>query len=200
MSYKLQIASYIRCPLLSIRYALRVTRYIFKSLIFKFLNLLLLFCFSASQPCSAQTKFGHVDYGEIMKNMHGIDSIQTVITKYYEDLQDVADQMIKELKEKEAAFEKLATGSNTSQAVLKIRQDELLSLYRRFQEFQQSAERDFNDKKLELLEPFQNKLLDTIKKVAKANNYNYVFDITTVLFFNPNDDLTEKVKAELRIK
>jgi len=150
--------------------------------------------------CSAQTKFGHVDYGEIMTKMHGIDSVQTVITKYYGDLQDVAGQMVKEVKEKEAAFEKLATASNTSQAVLKIKQEELVALYRRFQEFQQSAERDFSDKKLELLEPFQQKLLDAIKKVAKANNYNYIFDITTVLFFNPNDDLTEKVKAELKIK
>ncbi|MDR0207138.1 MAG: OmpH family outer membrane protein [Bacteroidales bacterium] len=176
-----------------LRSVLDAARRVFTVLLFSFLLLSFL-------PCSAQSKFGHVDYGEIMKNMHGIDSIQTVIMKYHSDLEDVAEQMIKELKEKETAFEKLAAGSNTSQAVLKIKQDELLSLYRRFQEFQQSAEKDFTDKKLELLEPFQQKLLDAIKKVGKAYNYNYIFDITAVLFFSPNDDITEKVKAELKIK
>jgi len=160
---------------------------------------LLLFGFSAFQPCSAQSKFGHVDYGGIMKNMHGIDSIQTVITNYATELRTIGEQMAKEFQEKQAAFEKLNT-PNTSQAILKIKQEELMGMYKRIQEFAESMEVDVQDKQLELLEPFQTKLLDAIKKVAKANNYNYVFDITTMLFSSPNDDLTGKVKAELGIK
>jgi Skp family chaperone for outer membrane proteins len=167
-------------------------------------HLIILFCFLLSAfcflPCAAQTKFGHVDYGEIMKNMKGIDSIQTVIVNYQADLQAIAEQMVAEIKEKETAFEKLSTAANTSQAVLKIRQDELVSLYKRFQEFSQSAEVDIKDKQIELLEPFQKELLEAIKIVAKANNYNYIFDISTLMFYNPSDDLTEKVKTELIIK
>ena len=158
------------------------------------------FLFFLLRPCSAQSKFGHVDYGEIMKNMSGIDSIQNVIVKYQTDLQSIAEQMVVELHEKEASFEKLTASANTSQAVLKIKQDELISLYKRFQEFSRSAEDDIKDKQMELLEPFQNKLMDAIKKVAKANNYSYVFDISTLLFYSPTEDLTNKVKAELGIK
>jgi len=154
------------------------------------------FCFN----CFAQSKFGHVDYGEIMRNMQGIDSIQNVVINYAAGLQAVGEQMVKEFKEKEAAFERLANTPGTSQAVLKIRQDELGAILKRIQEFAQSMEADIQDKQLELLEPFKNRLLDAIRKVAKVNHYNYIFDITTLMFSSPTDDLTVQVKAELGIK
>jgi len=173
------------------------TRYPFPVKLFAFCFLLFAFCI---QPCAAQTKFGHVDYSEIMKNMPGIDSAQTVVSNYYAELQTIGEQMAKEVKEKETAYEKLMNTPGTSNAILKIRQDELASMYKRFQEFSQSAEGDLRDKQLEVLEPFQKRLLDTIKKVAKAHNYSYVFDISTLLFSSVGDDLTSKVKAELGIK
>ncbi|MCL2167889.1 MAG: OmpH family outer membrane protein [Lentimicrobiaceae bacterium] len=151
-------------------------------------------------PCSAQSKFGHVDYSEIIKNIPGIDSIQTIITNYTADLQAIGEQMAKEFEEKQSAFEKLTNTPNTSQAVLKIKQDELMAIYKRIQEFSQSAEADIQEKQVELLEPFQNKLLEAIKTIAKKESYNYVFDISTLLFHSQEDDLTDKVKTELGIK
>jgi len=107
--------------------------------------------------------------------------------------------MVKEFKEKEAAFEKLANTPGTSQAILKIRQDELAAMVKRIQEFAQSMEAEIQDKQVELLEPFKDKLLKAINKVAKAHHYTYVFDISTLMFYSPYDDLTEKVKTELKI-
>ena len=158
------------------------------------------FCFLFSLVCSAQSKFGHLDYGEVMKNMKGIDSIQTVMKNYQNELQVIGEQMYTEFQEKQAALEKLTGSATTSQAILKIKQDELMAMYKRIQEFGQSAEVDLRDKQVELLEPFQEKLKAAIKKVAKANNYNYIFDVSTLLFQSPTDDLTNKVKAELGIK
>ena len=145
-------------------------------------------------------KFGHVDYGEIMKNMPGIDSIQAVIVDYNADLRAMGEQMVKEFQEKQAALEKLASNPNTSPAILKIRQEELESMLKRIREFAQSMEMDVQEKQLELLEPFQNKLIAAIKKVAKAHNYAYIFDISTLAFYAQGDDLTAKVKAELGMK
>jgi len=158
------------------------------------------FLFSSSLNCLAQSKFGHVDYTVIISNMQGIDSIQTVITNYAADLQTIGEQMYKELEDKQIALEKMASEGNTSQAVLKIRQDELMALYRRIEEFKQSAQYDIQERQTELLEPFTTKLIEAIKKIAKAENYNYVFDISTLLFYAASDDLTNKVKAELGIK
>ena len=163
-------------------------------------SFLLFSFFLFSLTCSAQSKFAHVDYGEVMKNMPGIDSVQIVATNYAADLQAIGEQMLKEFREKEAAFDKLANTPNTSPAILKIRQDELGAMVKRIQEFAQSMEVDIQDKQLELLEPFQAKLLSAINKVAKANHYNYVFDTSTLIFYSPADDLTDKVKKELEIK
>jgi len=168
---------------------------------FKILLILLIInCQLSIINCIAQSKFGHVDYGEIMKNMQGIDSAQTAMVNFRNDLQSAAEQMTKEFQEKQANLEKLTSSSNTSQAILKIKQDELMAMYKRIQEFSQAMETEIADKQLELLEPFQTKLLATIKKIAKADNYNYIFDISTLLFYATSDDLTDKVKAELRIK
>jgi len=151
--------------------------------------------------CSAQSKFGHVDYSTILTNMNGIDSIQTIVLNFRTELQTIGEQMVKELEEKQAALEKLANDPKASQSVLKIRRDELLDLHKRFQEFQQTAELDLQEKQIEVMQPFQTKLSEAIKKVAKANNYNYIFDVTpTLLFYTATDDLTDKVKSELGIK
>jgi len=150
-------------------------------------------------PCFAQSVFGHVDYGEIMKNMPGIDSAQTIMVNYKAELQTMAEQMTKEFQDKQTAFEQLANSNNASPAILKIRQEELLAMYKRIQEFSQSINADLADKQLELLEPFQTKLLAAIHKIANAHSYRYVFDISTLLFYAPGDDLTDKVKTELGI-
>jgi outer membrane protein len=162
--------------------------------------LLSAFCFLLSLNCSAQTKFGHVDYSSIISKMQGIDSIQSLITNFQAELQAIGEEMSKEFKEKNAALEKLANNPSTSQAVLKIKQDELVAMYKRIQEFADSMDADVRDKQLELLEPFQKRLLDAIKKIAKTNNYSYILDISTLVFFSATDDLTDKVKAELGIK
>jgi outer membrane protein len=141
-----------------------------------------------------------VDYGSIITKMQGIDSIQTVITNFQAELQAIGEEMSKEFKEKQAALEKLATSPNTSQAVLKIKQDELIAMYKRIQEFADSMDADVRAKSEELLEPFQTKLLNAIKKIAKSESYSYVFDISSLIFYATSDDLTNKVKAELGIK
>jgi outer membrane protein len=132
--------------------------------------------------------------------MPGIDSIQKMLTDYVADLQAIDQQMEKEYLEKQGALEQMVNAGNTSQAILKIKDDELKAMYKRIMEFKQSADVDIQDKQVELLEPFQTKLSDAIKKIAKENHYNYVFDTSVVLFYAPNDDLTDKVKAELGIK
>jgi outer membrane protein len=162
------------------------------------------FCFLLSAfsflPCSAQSKFGHVDYSRVIANMPGVDSIQNLMTKYVADLQIIGEQMEKEFEDKYTALENLTNAGNTSQAILKIKHDEITAMYKRIEEFKHSAEADIQDKQRDLLEPFQTKLSEAIKKIAKAENYNYVFDISTLLFYASSDDLTDKVKAALGIK
>jgi outer membrane protein len=150
--------------------------------------------------CFAQSKFGHVDYTSIISIMQGIDSIQILMTGYVADLQTIGEQMEKEIDDKQSAYENMEKSGNTSQAILKIKQEELMALYKRIEEFKHSANVDIQEKQKELLEPFQTKLHEAIKKVAKAESYNYIFDSSNLIFYAPTHDLTNQVKAELGIK
>ena len=146
-----------------------------------------------------KAKFGHVDYGTIMKEMPGIDSIQTVLLDYQKELEIVGQQMADEFKIKQAEYVNLAN-SSSSTAILKVKEDELMKLYQRLQDFVSSSQLDIQNKQIELLKPFQEQLLAAIKKVAEAEKYTYVFDVTMCAFHADADDLTNKVKAELGIK
>ena len=53
---------------------------------------------------------------------------------------------------------------------------------------------------MELLAPVQEKVLNAIKEVAKAENFTYVFDVTTVAYGWDTTDITDKVKAKLGLK
>ena len=156
-----------------------------------------LLCFTTGYAQKA--KFGHVDYGEIMKVMPGIDTAQQALIEYQQELEAVGKQMADEFKTKQAEYANLAN-TTTSSAILKVKEDELTKLYTRLQDFVSSSEADMQRKQLELLQPFQDRLLAAIKKVAEANKYTYVFDVTLCAFHNDSDDLTTAVKAELGIK
>jgi outer membrane protein len=156
-----------------------------------------LLCTTASYAQKA--KFGHVDYGAVMKDMPGIDTAQQALQAYQQELEAVGKQMADEFKTKQAEYANLANTS-TSSAILKVKEDELSKLYQRLQDFVSSSEVDLQRKQVELLQPFQQKLLAAIKKVAEENKYTYIFDITLCAFHNDADDLTTAVRTELGIK
>lgn len=145
---------------------------------------------------SQKAKFGHVDYGTLMKDMPGIDTAQTVLMEYQKELEETGQQMVNEFKEKQAAYMQMAN-SGASPAILKVKEDEMMKLYERIQEFASISEEDLQNKQLELLKPFQEKLLAAIKKVAEAGNYTYIFDVSTLAFHGESDNLTEAVKKQL---
>ena len=76
----------------------------------------------------------------------------------------------------------------------------MTKMYARLQEFASNSEQELQSKQLELLKPFQDNLLEAIKKVAENGKYTYVFDISTLAFSSDSDDLTAAVKTQLGIK
>lgn len=146
-----------------------------------------------------KAKFGHVDYAAIMKDMPGIDTAQTRLADFQKELEETGQAMVNEFKEKEASYTKLAS-SGASAAILKVKEDEITKLYARLQEFVANSEAELQAKQMELLKPFQTKLVDAIKVVAEKGNYTYVFDISTLAFYADSDDLTAAVRSQLGVK
>lgn len=165
----------------------------------KFLVIISIALLCATTGYAQKAKFGHVDYGTLMKEMPGIDTAQQALMQYQQELEAVGQQMADEFKTKQAEYANLAN-STTSSAILKVKEDELMKLYKRLQDFVSTSEVDLQKKQIELLQPFQEKLLAAIKKVAETNKYTYIFDVTMCAFHNDADDLTAAVRAELGIK
>ena len=153
----------------------------------------------ATTGYAQKAKFGHVDYGAVMKEMPGIDTAQQALMEYQQELEAVGQQMADEFKAKQAEYVEL-TNKTTSSAILKVKEDELMKLYQRLQDFVSSSEMDLQQKQVELLKPFQERLLAAIKTVAEKEKYTYVFDITMCAFYTETDDLTADVRTELGIK
>ena len=146
-----------------------------------------------------KVKFGHVDYGEIIKVMPGIDTVQKVITDMQAELQATGEDMAKEFQKKQEEYQQLGN-KGVSPAILKIKEDELTNMYKRIQDFSQSAEQDLQAKQMELLKPFQEKILNAIKEVGKEHNFTYIFDTSTLTYYEQGEDISAKVKQKLGIK
>lgn len=160
---------------------------------------IILFCLLISVACFAQkVKIGHVDYGALMKDMPGIDTVQVALNNFQAEFEETGQQMVKEFQSKQEAYMQLAN-NGSSAAILKVKEDEIQKLYARIQEFTSISEQEIQNKQLELLQPFTDKIKEAIQKVADANHYAYVFDVSTLAYFSDSDDLMSAVKKELSI-
>jgi len=143
-------------------------------------------------------KYGHVNSTEIMKALPGIDSVEIKLMDFHKNMQIIYENMMSELQTKKEKLDKEA-GTMTS-SVRKLREDELIALQNRIQEFSMNAQDDVEEQQQILLAPFQEKLQNAINDVAKENKYSYIFDVNMLLYYDGGDDVTPLVKKKLGIK
>lgn len=147
-----------------------------------------------------KVKFGHLDYGEVIKLMPGIDTVQKLVADMQAELQATGEEMAKELQKKQEEYQQMVNRGASSAAVLKIKEDELVNMYQRIQDFSQSAEQELQAKQMELLQPFHEKMKEAIKEVAKEHNFTYIFDTSMLTYYEQGEDIVAKVKQKLGIK
>ena len=145
-----------------------------------------------------QAKFGHVDIAAVMQATPEWGAAETELQQFGEDLTKEGEALQTELQKKYEEYQqKQAT---YSEAVAKLKQQELQDMVQRLEKFKNDAAQAIEEKQEQLLTPIRLKVLDAIKEVAKENKYTYVFDVSTQLFNSESDDLTDKVKAKLGLK
>ena len=156
---------------------------------------------AACMICAASTfaqKYGHVNSTEVMQAMPGIDSVNIKLTEFHKSLETLYDNMVNEFQVKKDKFDKEA--GTMSSSVRKLREDELITLNNRIQEFQMNVQEDYEEEKVRLITPFQEKVQNAINEVAKEHKYNYILDTQILLYYDGGDDVTPLVKKKLGIK
>ncbi|MDR0726392.1 MAG: OmpH family outer membrane protein [Prevotellaceae bacterium] len=146
-------------------------------------------------------KFGHINSTEIWQLMPDMDSVRVRVERTEKELQALLNEVAAEYEKKMTEFSE--NQDKWSQVVKDSKQAELFDLQRRARIQQENAQTRMQQEQQKLLEPVQKKFTDAVNKVAKANGFTYIFDISmgNPLYFNETQstDIGALVKKELGI-
>jgi outer membrane protein len=158
----------------------------------------------AGQNASAQNiKFGHVNSDELIQSLPEFDSANVKLEKFRKDLINALELMSVELNNKSDIYNK--ESKNYTDIVKQTKEQELVDMNKRIQEFQNNAQQQLQEKQSELFQPIIAKVDKAIKEVGKENGFVYIFSIgqgSSLLFFDEtkSTNVMPLAKAKLGIK
>jgi outer membrane protein len=146
---------------------------------------LTIFVTLAGQNSMAQSyKFGHVNSDELIQALPDFDSANVKLEKFRKELINYLELMSVELNNKNDAYNK--ESKTLTDLVKKTKEQELVDLNRKIQEFQTNAQQQLQDKQVEFFQPVYAKVDKAVKDVGKENGFLYIFDIAkgALLYFD----------------
>jgi outer membrane protein len=148
----------------------------------------------------ANAKLGYINTAELMQVMPGIDTVESGLKDHQTQLEQTIQTMVAEYQSKAKNYQDNAAAM--SQIIRQTKEKEINDLQSRIQQFQKTAEQDFQRKRQELLKPILDRAKKAIEKIANANGYIYIFDVSagSLIVYEKGDNIMAKVKAELKIK
>jgi outer membrane protein len=164
--------------------------------------LLLLVC-SGMELNAQALKFGHINSDELIQALPDYDSATVKIDKFRKDLINALELMQVELNNKSEAYNKEA--KNLTDIVRQTKEQELMDMQRRIQEFQTSAQQQLQDKQAELFQPIMAKVDKAIKDVGKENGFVYILTVgqgSSLVYYDEtkSTNVMSLAKAKLGIK
>jgi outer membrane protein len=157
-----------------------------------------------SQNAVAQTiKFGHINSDELIQALPEFDSANVKLEKFRKDLINALELMSVELNNKSDAYQK--EQKNYTEIVRQTKEQELVDMNKRIQEFQNNAQQQLQEKQGELFQPIMAKVDKAIKDVGKENGFVYIFSIgqgSSLLYFDDSKstNVMPLAKAKLGLK
>lgn len=156
------------------------------------------------QNAVAQTiKFGHINSDELIQALPEFDTANVKLEKFRKDLINALELMTVELNNKSDVYQK--ESKNYSDIVKQNKEQELVDMNKRIQEFQTNAQQQLQEKQAELFQPIMAKVDKAIKDVGKENGFVYIFSIgqgSSLLFFDEtkSTNIMPLAKAKLGLK
>lgn len=168
----------------------------------RFLAIAVVVVFAASAGYSQTVKFGHVNGNELIQAMPEFDSARVKLENFRQELENALEIMTVQLNNMNDAYTK--DNKNWTDIVKQTKEQEIIDLNKRMQDFQANAQEQLQNKQVELFQPIQVKVDKAIKEVGKENGFIYVFDIGTgvLLYFDEtkSTNVMPLCKAKLGIK
>lgn len=148
---------------------------------------------------AAQPKFAHVNFSELVQLCPEADQARTTMAASSKEAQETYQAMIEEFQTKYDQYE--AKASTWTAAIRASKDKELKEIQQRIQEFSQTVDVDLQQQQQTLMAPIVKKAQDTIKDLAKQGGYVYVFDVSSLLYYDDaqSTDLTPLARKALGI-
>jgi outer membrane protein len=164
--------------------------------------LMVLLVFAGNSSMAQSFKFGHINSEELITAMPEFDSANVKLEAYRKELINYLELMSVELNNKSDSYNKEL--KNLTDLVKQTKEQELIDLNRKIQEFQTNAQEKLQQKQVELFQPVYAKVDKAIKDVGKENGFLYVFDISkgSLLYFDEtkSTNVMALAKAKLGLK
>jgi outer membrane protein len=157
----------------------------------------------AGQSAIAQSfKFGHINSDELIQSMPEYDSATVKLEKFRKELVNALELMQVEFNNKTDAYQKESKAF--SDVVKQTKEQELMDMQKRIQDFQTNAQTQLQNKQTEVFQPIYTKVDKAIKDVGKENGFFYVFDVAkgALLYFDESKSVNVMplVKTKLGLK
>ena len=164
--------------------------------------MIVLLVFMGNSAVAQSFKFGHINSEELITAMPDFDSANVKLEAYRKELINYLELMSVELNNKSDAYNKEL--KNLTDLVKQTKEQELIDLNRKIQEYQTNAQEKLQQKQVELFQPVYAKVDKAIKDVGKENGFLYVFDISkgSLLYFDEtkSTNVMALAKAKLGLK
>ena len=124
-------------------------------------------------------KFAHVNFNELIYLMPEAEQANATMVAAQNEAQEVYQSMMDEYQKKVTEYQQKS--SSWTQAIRESKEKELTEIQQRIQEFGQSVQAELQQQEQSLMAPIYQKANDTVKELAKAAGFVYVFDVSTLL-------------------
>lgn len=171
----------------------------------KYLVFLLISAVILSLSVNAQDKLkiGHINSQELLAAMPASDSAQKKLEKIAREHELVLEEMSVEFNKKFEAYRKAMEAGTMSDLARATKEAELEDLQNRISTFEQTAQQDIQQKRIELFTPVQEAALNAVNEVAEENGFTYILDtgMGSVVYASPDSrDILQLVKTKLGLK
>lgn len=169
----------------------------------RFLGIIAITVLVIFEGAAQNLKFGHINSDELIQALPEFDTANAQLERYRKELVNYLELMSVELNNKSDAYNK--ESKNLTDLVKQTKEQELIDLNRKIQEFQTNAQQNLQNKNVELFQPIYAKVDKAIKDVGKENGFTYIFTVgqgSSLVFFDEtkSTNIMPLAKAKLGIK
>lgn len=158
---------------------------------------LLSICLLAASSVFGQSKFGVVDFQNILESLSEYNLVKLQLQETSNRYNEEYKKMSEDIDRKFEDYQTINTVS-TPESIKQRRVQEIQNLQKRAEQFLETAENDLQRQENQLVDPIKVRVKDAIRQVGEELGFTFIFPIDAPLFQGVEvEDLTEVVKQKL---